>query len=522
MRKLFVLPFVSEQAEQILGYPRGRWTEEPDFWAKHVHPEDREWATRFCAKATREKKPHRFEYRMFAADGRILWFGDIVTVVVENDKAIKLRGVMIDITQRREAEERARRNHERIRAIQEIIEAAGSSLELDIILETLMQKIVALPYAAVQIWLKSDATGQFERSTCLNIDRDEWLRRELKELPQLVKAAVESRSFVVSLDVQTDPRILDREFYKRQGIVSYLGVPFLVKDDVLGVMVLLTREEHEFTSDEIEFQSTLAGQVAMTIHKSRLYEQIRTQADELETANREICDFTAMIAHDLRSPLNQVMGVSELMTESAFGPVTEDQKKWLSKLTETARQLVNLVNDFLDVSKLEAGRIDLTIEEVELEKLLDASFGNFHFLASERNVALRRSMTDSTLRIQGDRRRLEQVLSNLLSNALKFTPPDGVIEVGTALSDTEAKVWVQDTGVGIAANEIDSLFEKYKQTSSGKTSEYKGTGLGLVICKMIVEAHGGKIWAESEQGKGAKFTFTLPSKRAEPSEPAMS
>jgi signal transduction histidine kinase len=229
-----------------------------------------------------------------------------------------------------------------------------------------------------------------------------------------------------------------------------------------------------------------------------------------------------MIAHDLRSPLNQVMGVSELMTESAFGPVTEDQKKWLSKLTETARQLVNLVNDFLDVSKLEAGRIDLTIEEVELEKLLDASFGNFHFLASERNVALRRSMTDSTLRIQGDRRRLEQVLSNLLSNALKFTPPDGVIEVGTALSDTEAKVWVQDTGVGIAANEIDSLFEKYKQTSSGKTSEYKGTGLGLVICKMIVEAHGGKIWAESEQGKGAKFTFTLPSKRAEPSEPAMS
>lgn len=521
--KTFRFTFVSEQAEQILGYPRGRWTEEPDFWANHVHPDDREWATRFCAKATREKKPHRFEYRMFAADGRILWFGDIVTVVVENDKAIKLRGVMIDITQRREAEERARRNHERIRALQEIIEAAGSSLELDIILETLMQKIVALlPYAAVQVWLKSEATGQFERSTCLNIDRDEWLRRELKELPQLVKAAVESRSFVVSLNVQNDPRVLDREFYKRQGIVSYLGVPFVVKDDVLGVMVLLTREEHEFSSDEIEFQSTLAGQVAMTIHKSRLYEQIRTQADELEKANREICDFTAMIAHDLRSPLNQVMGVSALMTESAFGPVTEDQKKWLSNLTETARQLVNLVNDFLDVSKLEAGRIDLTIEEVELEKLLDASFGNFHFLAGERNVALRRNMADSTLRIQGDRRRLEQVLSNLLSNALKFTPPDGVIEVGTASSQTEAKVWVQDTGVGIAADEIDNLFEKYKQTSSGKTSEYKGTGLGLVICKMIVEAHGGKIWAESEQGKGAKFTFTLPSKRAEPSEPAMS
>ena len=306
----FHFTFVSEQAEQLLGYPRKRWTEESDFWATHIHPEDREWAVRFCAKATEEKQPHRFEYRMFAADGQIKWFGDIVTVIVENDKAIKLRGVMIDITQRREAEERARRNHERIRALQEIIEAAGSSLELDVILETLMQKIIALlPYAAVQVWLKSAQTGRLERSACLNIDREEWMRRELKQVPQLVSAAMESKSFVASINVQTDPRILDREFYKRQGIISYLGVPFVVKDESLGVMVLLTREEHEFTADEIEFQSTLAGQVAMTIHKSRLYEQIKTQADALENANREICDFTAMIAHDLRSPLTHMMGV---------------------------------------------------------------------------------------------------------------------------------------------------------------------------------------------------------------------
>ena len=504
----FRFTFVSEQAEQILGYPRGRWIEESDFWANHIHPEDREWAMRFCAKATREKKPHRFEYRMFAADGRILWFGDIVTVIVENDKAIKLRGVMIDITQRREAEERARRNHERIRALQEIIDAASSSLELDIILETLMQKIVALlPYAAVQIWLKNIDTGKLERTTCLNIDRDEWMRRELKEIPRLVRVAVESSFFVVSKNVQTDPRILDPAFYKKQGIVSYLGVPFVMKDEVLGVLVLLTREEHEFTSDEIEFQSTLAGQVAMAIHKSRLYEQIKTQADELEKANKEICDFTAMIAHDLRSPLNHVMGVSELMTESVFGPVTDDQKKWLGKVSETTRHLVNLVNDFLDVSKLEAGRIDLTIDEVDLEKLLDASLDNFHFLANERGVVIRKNINDSVLRIQGDRRRLEQILSNLLSNALKFTPPDGVI-------DAEAKVWIKDTGVGIASDEIGKLFEKYKQTTSGKTSEHKGTGLGLVICKMIVEAHGGKIWAESEEGKGSTFTFTLPVSQA--------
>src|SRR5262245_9073030 len=177
----FRFNFVSDQTEQILGYPKSRWTEEPDFWASHIHPEDREWAINFCAKATAEKKPHRFEYRMFDADGRIRWFRDIVSVVLENDKPIKLRGVMIDITQRREAEERARRNHERIRALHEISAAASSSLELDVILDTLMQKIVAsLPYAAVQVWLKNRETDSLERCACLNIDRNEWMSRPLK------------------------------------------------------------------------------------------------------------------------------------------------------------------------------------------------------------------------------------------------------------------------------------------------------------------------------------------------------
>ena len=510
----FRFTFVSQQAEQILGYPAQLWVEEPGFWANHIHPEDRERAVSSCTKATAEKKPHRFEYRMFAADGRIVWLGDIVSVIVENDTAVKLRGVMIDLTQRREAEERAHRNHERMRAFHEISAAASASLELDVILETLMQKIVALlPYAAVQIWLRSAETGRFERSACLNIDRDDWMRRQLREIPQLVRAAVESRSFVVAKDVQTDPRVLDREFYKRQGIVSYLGVPFVVKEEVLGVMVLLTREEHEFSSDEIDFQSTLATQVAMTIHKSQLYEQIKSQTVELETANREICDFTAMIAHDLRSPLSQVMGVSELMTHSVFGPVTDDQKKWLGKVTETARELVNLVNDFLDVSKLEAGRIDLISEELDLEKLFDATLDNFQFAAKEREIFLRKNISDSIRQIQGDRRRLEQVLSNLLSNSLKFTPRGGDIEVGAAHNGVAAEIWVKDTGIGIGPDEIGKLFEKYKQTSSGKTSEHKGTGLGLVICKMIVEAHGGTIRAESEKGKGARFTFTLPAEQ---------
>ena len=259
--RTFQFLFVSRQAERILGYPQGQWIEEPGFWKDHIFPADREWAVAFCIQATEEKKSHQLEYRMIAVDGRIVWLRDVVTVIVEHSLPVKLRGVMIDITRSKTAEEKSQQILERIRALNEIGTATSSSLELDVILEAIMRKIaLLLPYAAVLVWLKNEETGQLERSACLNIDKAEWVGRELKGVPTLVQVATESKTFVVARNVQTDPRTLDHEFHKREGIVSYLGVPLIVKENVLGVLVLLTREEHDFPSDEIDFVSTLAGQ----------------------------------------------------------------------------------------------------------------------------------------------------------------------------------------------------------------------------------------------------------------------
>jgi signal transduction histidine kinase len=175
------------------------------------------------------------------------------------------------------------------------------------------------------------------------------------------------------------------------------------------------------------------------------------------------------------------------------------------------RHLVDLVNDFLDLSKLDAGHVNLRKEIVDLNQLIRSNAETYLPLASKKKISLIEQLEPNLPQIEADPRRLDQVLHNLISNAIKFTGEGGKIEVGASRDDaTSVKLSVKDTGAGIPPEELGSLFHKYRQTTSGKTSKDKGTGLGLVICKMIVEAHGGRIWVESEPGKGSKFTVALP------------
>jgi signal transduction histidine kinase len=235
-------------------------------------------------------------------------------------------------------------------------------------------------------------------------------------------------------------------------------------------------------------------------------------ASKLQTQDLEKlkADFNAMIVHDLRAPLTAIMSSAAIIEDGLVGPVTDEQKNWLLKITTGSHSLLNLINDFLDLSKIEAGRLDLIRAEVDLEQLVQASLEDYMLLAREKKISLNGRFEKPLSRINVDGARLGQVFTNLISNAIKFTGEGGTIELGAAQNDGGTTVWVKDSGVGIPAHEIGDLFEKYRQTQSGKTSKHKGTGLGLVICKMIVESHGGKIWAESHEGKGTTFFFNLP------------
>jgi signal transduction histidine kinase len=194
-----------------------------------------------------------------------------------------------------------------------------------------------------------------------------------------------------------------------------------------------------------------------------------------------------------------------------FGSVSEEQKKWLLRIQANSHNLVDLVSDFLDVSKLESGYVDVNREAVNLTELIQRSVENYRILALDKRISITGSVDSSLVSIDADPRRLDQVLGNLISNAMKFTEDGGEIEVGAAPADAAwVQVWVRDSGEGIPADELGQLFEKYRQGNNVKNSKYKGTGLGLVICKMIVEAHGGKIRVDSQEGKGSTFSFSLP------------
>jgi len=315
---------------------------------------------------------------------------------------------------------------------------------------------------------------------------------------------------VVVRNSQTDRRTSDSEFLRRHGLISFVQLPLIAKSEVLGNITFFKKEEHEFTGDEVEFLNTLAGQAAIAICNAQLYERSTEQAVELDKASKVQADFSAMIVHDLRSPLSTVISIAEMMGDGLLGDLNDDQKNWTDRIKKNATGLVELVSDFLDVSKLESGRIELTRASTDVTGLLRNMVENFGPLARSKNIVLS-CEADPLPAVQADSRRLDQILNNLVSNALKFTGEGGSIQLHARHDQRNGiVVRVQDTGVGISRDEIANLFQKYQQSTSGKTSEHKGTGLGLVISKMIVEAHGGKIWVESEEGKGTTFIFTLP------------
>ena len=296
----------------------------------------------------------------------------------------------------------------------------------------------------------------------------------------------------------------------RFGYRSLLAVPLLSEDEVVGALVVNRHAVGAFADRTVELLRTFAAQSALAIQNARLFQEIEDKSRLLEVANQHKSEFLASVSHELRTPLNAIIGFSEVMLERMFGDVNEKQEEYLNDILSSGRHLLSLINDILDLAKIEAGRMELETADFNLPQAIDNTLILVRERALRRGIALERTVDERLGEVKGDERKIKQVLLNLLSNAVKFTPEGGRIEVHAVMADGTAEISVTDTGVGIAPEDHAAVFEEFRQVGTDYARKHEGTGLGLALARKFVELHGGKIWVKSEMGQGATFTFTIP------------
>jgi signal transduction histidine kinase len=294
--------------------------------------------------------------------------------------------------------------------------------------------------------------------------------------------------------------------------------------------ILPVREAHAFLGRVAigDFGSTIRvanrdefGELANRMNRmSRelegLYDEQSRAAAELQRLNERLAqasqaksDFLASMSHELRTPLNAIIGFSEVLSERMFGELNEKQDEYLKDIYSSGTHLLSLINDILDLSKIEAGRMELELTDFDLPQAIDNTLTLVRERAGRRAIALHQSVEEHLGEIKGDERKVKQVLLNLLSNALKFTPEGGRVEVLARVVDGMAEISVTDTGVGIAPEDQEAIFEEFRQVGTAE-KKAEGTGLGLTLCRKFIELHGGRIWVKSQVGAGSTFSFTVP------------
>jgi PAS domain S-box-containing protein len=322
------------------------------------------------------------------------------------------------------------------------------------------------------------------------------------------RAVLEGKTVHVP-DVLDDPEYSFLEGQKVGGFRTVLGVPLMREGTAIGVLILGRSTARPFTAQQIELVETFADQAVIAIENVRLFDEIQDKSRQLEVASQHKSQFLANMSHELRTPLNAILGYTELMTDGAYGEPSEKMMGVLKRLEANGRHLLGLINDVLDLSKIEAGQLGLELSDYSVQDIAQAVRSTLEPLAADKKLAFKLELAPVLPPGHGDGRRLTQVLINLVGNAIKFTDA-GEVAIKAEAHNGSFHVSVRDTGPGISAADQTKLFREFQQADNAITRKKGGTGLGLAISKRIIEMHGGKIWVESQPGQGSTFSFTLP------------
>ena len=409
------------------------------------------------------------------------------------------------------------RSVDELKALGEVSQAVSSSLDLETVLNTIVARAVELAGAHGGVIYEYDETKQQFDQIRGSHGLDPELVDVIRATPIRLGEGVSGKVAALRVPVQVPDVLADQAYdvtriravFKRHGYRSLLGVPLLFEQRVIGVLTVWRQEAGQFASEVVNLLQTFATESVLAIENARLFREIADKSRQLEAASRHKSAFLASMSHELRTPLNAILGFNEMILGEVYGPVPPDLKEPLTDIQNSGKHLLRLINNVLDLSKIEAGRMELTPVDYAVHDIVQRVRASLYPLAADKGLEFVASVPEDTPLAYGDAGRITQCLMNLTGNALKFTR-QGRVEISADLQGDRLVYRVSDTGIGIAADKIESVFAEFRQGDATITTEFGGTGLGLSITKRFIEMHGGRIWVESELGKGSTFSFAIP------------
>jgi signal transduction histidine kinase len=432
-----------------------------------------------------------------------------------NDMAGKLQESYADLEKKVETRTRElAQSVEELRALGEVSQAVNSTLELKTVLDTIVTKATQIAGTeAGAIYVFDEAAREFQLRSTYNMSNEliAALHDHHASLSAGLDAATEGGEPQQTADLRQEPSAPINETILRAGYRARLLVPLVAPDGVIGALVVRRLEPGEFPKATIDLMRTFAAQSVLAIQNARLFSEIGEKSRQLEVASQHKSQFLANMSHELRTPLNAILGYTELIVDGIYGDISDKARATLERIQSNGRHLLGLINDVLDLSKIEAGQLTLSLADYSIKDVVHNVYGAVESLATAKNLALKVELPKDLPMARGDERRLTQVLLNLVGNAIKFTDI-GEVAIKTSTADGAFTVAVCDTGPGIPEADQGKIFEEFQQADSSPTKKKGGTGLGLSIAKRIIEMHGGRLWVESELGQGSTFCFTVPVK----------
>jgi signal transduction histidine kinase/HAMP domain-containing protein len=405
------------------------------------------------------------------------------------------------------------RSVEELKALGEVSQVVSSTLDLETVLTNIVRHAVQLS--------KTDACSiyEFDEAEQVFVSRINYgVSEEFVEALRDARLCIGDKTAIGQAALNRAPdQVPDlvnvpdypHSYVQQAGFRALLAVPLMREDRLIGGLIVRRKTAGEFPAPVVDLLQTFAAQSVLAIHNARLFREIEDKGREIEIASKHKSEFLANMSHELRTPLNAILGYTELILDNIYGDVPEKIQEVLERLVKNGRHLLGLINDVLDISKIEAGQLTLSLNDYSMGEVVQTVSTSLEALAAEKNLELNVKVpTDLTID-KGDEQRIAQVFLNLLGNAIKFTEK-GEVSVEVVVSNESFLVSVSDTGLGLSEADQKKIFEEFRQADGSSTREKGGTGLGLAIAKRIVEMHGGRIWVESTLGKGSTFWFTLP------------